>query len=531
MARVNSTPSVMLRLVPVALGLLAIAAAIVLGLMLGRVGWWHFALGGLGLLSAFGGLLWQQDTSWRDTLSSIAYSFFALICFLFVYLISANRTGVVDLTRDGVFTLTPQTRAMLRDLPEGQQLEVYSILPRKEHEEQRKFFALYRAAAPSIRFEIFDLDTDIVQIRDIESKPLTDDLIVILKREGKEVRRRKFKLGVTGSSRERVLSNAIAEISLGRDKHIYMTRGHGERQLVVPDSASKEEKGAAILRTGEMIAERAFRVGEVRLIDGIPDDTALIIIPGPTRDITEYERDVLLEYLREGGRVMLWLDPQPTDDNPMPNIDAILAAAGLASPNQFILDPTGSAATSSRFAPRVHPEGNHPIVGGVTDAPFYMFTARQFVPTLKPPPNARPEVLLASSNRSWAQSVEETRENPSHREPDDVSRIGAMALGVASRIDGRDGTRAAEGRLVAFGDSDTFTDAMLTGESAAIVLQSVNWLTGRETMLNIPPRIVEASPLVLSNAHVFAMLGSFLLLGVAVGVGGCGFAIARRKRR
>jgi hypothetical protein len=531
LARVTSTPSVMLRLVPVAIGLLGMAGAIVLGLMLGRVEWWHFAMGGLGILSAFGGLLWQQDTSWRDTLSSIAYSFFAMVCFLFVYLISANRTWVTDLTRDGVFTLSPQSRAMLRDLPQGQQLEVISILPRAEHDEQRKFFALYRAAAPSIKFEVYDLDTDIVQIRAIDSKPLTDDLIVILKRDGQEVRRRKFKLGVTGSSRERVLSNAIAEISLGRDKHIYMTRDHGERQLIVGDDASKEEKGGAILRSGEMIAERAFRVGEVRLIDGIPEDTAVIIMPGPTRDISEYERDVLLEYLRGGGRVMLWLDPQPTDDNAMPNLDAILAAAGLESPNQFILDPTGSAATSSRFAPRVRPEGKHPIVGGVTEAPFFMFTARQFIPSAEQTPNARPEVLLASSERSWAQSPAEISQNRSFREPDDPSRIGAMVLGVASRIIGRDGTREVEGRLVAFGDSDTFTDAMLTGESAAMLLQSVNWLTGRESMLNIPPRIVEASPLVLSNAHVFAMVGTFLLIGLAVGLGGCGFAIARRKRR
>ena len=165
-------PSPLARLLPVVLGLVAMAVAIALGVYLGRVEWYHYALGATGLASVFGGVLWTQDTSWRDTLASLAYAFFGTVCVFALYLISANRPWRLDITKEGLFTLSPQTISLLRDLPESMRIEVTSLLPYAEHEEQMKFFRMYGELAPQVSFRVLDPDLDIVEVRKGEEMPL-----------------------------------------------------------------------------------------------------------------------------------------------------------------------------------------------------------------------------------------------------------------------------------------------------------------------------------------------------------------------
>ncbi len=526
-----SAPSPLARLLPVVLGLLAMAAAIVLGLVLGRVEWWHHALGLAGLAAVFGGVLWTQDTSWRDTLASLAYAFFGVVCALALYLISANRPWRIDLTREGLFTLSPQTVSLLRDLPEGTAIEVVSLLPYEEHEEQMKFFRMYGEHAPQISFRVLDPDLDIVEVRGIEEMPLPGDLIVVARRGGEVLRRRKFKLASTGAMREQTLSNALAEIALGREKKLYFTMDHGERPLHAPKDWPQAKRGLVLGRWTDQLDERAYPCEPIQVSQGIPADAAALVIAGPERDFSAIERDIVLEYLRNGGSLLMMFDPLPGDDAPTPNLDEIVAFTGLSAPNRIILDPSSSGLTRSVFTPLVRAEGKHPVVSGTNREPFHMNLARPLMPQGKPDPSIKLEVILGTGGTCWSESLDELRDNPRHVPPSDPSLIGALAVGVAATVPTGTELRPATARMVLLTDSDAFTDAMVTNESAVLGLMAVNWLAGRESMLSVPPRLIEATPVRLTQAGLFAMSGTFLLIGIGFGAGGAAFALARRRRR
>lgn len=532
MGRVTAPPSPLARLLPVVLGLLAMAAAILLGVILGRVEWWHYALGATGLVAVFGGVLWTQDTSWRDTLASMAYAFFGVVCAFALYLISANRTWRIDLTREGLFTLSPQTISLLRDLPEGTGIEVVSLLPYGEHEEQLKFFRMYAEHAPQIKFRMLDPDLDIVQVRQIEEVPLPGDLIVTAKRGDEVLRRRKFKLASSGATREQTLSNALAEIALGHDKKLYFTIDHGERPIHAPKDWPQAKRGLVLGRWTDQLDERAYPCEPLQVAQGIPADAAALVIAGPDRDFNPIERDIVLEYLRNGGSLLIMFDPLPGDSTPTPNLDEIIAFTGLAAPNRIILDPSSSGATRSAFTPLVRAEGKHPVVSSTNREPFHLNLARPLMPAPGPADRTiQVEILLGTGETCWTESIEELRDNPRHVPPSDPAQIGALAVAVAATVPTGTEVRPATARVVIVTDSDAFTDAMITNESAVFGLQSVNWLAGRENMLSIPPRLIEATPVRLTQAGLFAMSGTFLLIGIGMGAGGAAFALARRRRR
>ena len=69
-------------------------------------------------------------------------------------------------------------------------------------------------------------------------------------------------------------------------------------------------------------------------IDGdIPADAASILINDPAEDISEAEKDALLEYLERGGQITLISDTELFD---MPNLTAVLAAYGLSAENRLV---------------------------------------------------------------------------------------------------------------------------------------------------------------------------------------------------
>ncbi len=533
MGRVTTAPppSPLARLLPVVLGLVAMAASIALGVYLGRVLWWHYALGAAGLASVFGGVLWTQDTSWRDTLASLAYAFFGTVCAFALYLISANRPWRVDITREGLFTLSPQTISLLRDLPDAMRIEVVSLLPFGEHEEQMRLFRMYAEQAPQVSFRVLDPDLDIVEVRKLEEMPLPGDLIVTARRGDEVVRRRKFKLASTGSLREQTLSNALAEIALGRDRKLYFSVDHGERPLHAPKDWPQARRGLVLGRWTDLLDERAYPCEPVQVSQGIPADAAALVIAGPDRDFTAIERDIVLEFLRNGGSLFVMFDPLPGDDTPTPNLDEIVAFTGLAAPNRVILDPSSTAATRSIFTPMVRAEGKHPVVSSTNREPFHLNLARPLMPAAKPDPTVQLDVILATGESCWSESNAELRDNPRHVPPRDPAQIGALAVGVAATVPTGTPIRPASSRVVIVTDSDAFTDAMLTNESAVLGLMAVNWLAGRESLLSVPPRLIEATPVRLTQAGLFAMGGTFLLIGIGIGAGGAAFALARRRRR
>lgn len=516
-----------LRLVPVGLGLGGMLLSIALGALGGTFHAVHYAMLAVSLLSIAGGLLWMREARWRETLASFVYSLFFVICAMLLYLISANRMVRLDLTRNRMHTLSPQTVAVLRALPLDQRVVAHVFVPSAEQQAMTRFLEPYVAQSAQFQFQLHDAgrDLDVVQQFGgaVEEKSLhlflQDASGKVLKKAAPEA------FSLASPTREHILTNGIARLMRVDDQKLYYVTGHGEKVVdKTPGSLSK------VVR---LLTETTLPVSPLRLTEGrIPDDTAALIIAGPTRDIFDFEKELLINYLDGGGKVLFLLDPQYANETEQPNMDAVLAHIGLKAPNQFIVDPLAVNVQGSSFTPLIL-FASHAISKATNQKQFYLDRARPIASTEKLPEGMKLDAVLVTSAECWAEPADKPRSIRALDPPKSKDEIGQMVVAVAAEKPIKAGRYGDHMRAVVVGDSDAFQDAYYeqNGDAALFVRQSVNWLREQEDLLQIPPRFLESTPITLTKTQAIAILGLLGFVGLAIVAGGTAWTLHRRKTR
>jgi len=519
--------SAVLRSVPVWLGLLGMVMMIALAAVAGRFLPWHYALGALSLVSMVLGLAWQRDARWRQSLASLVYAVFFVLGAAVVYLISANRHQRLDITRDRVHTLDRQTLNVLRNLPPGDRFRIQVFAPLPEHPGLARFLDSYRREASQIEYETYDPARDIDIVMAAGTRVEKGHLAIMrLDAEGNVVRKETGFLEYAGMNRESQLTNAMARTIQSDQQVIYFTTGHGERPLDGTENS--------LTKVAQLVASSTVPILPRRLGEGaIPTNASAIVIAGPTRDLFDWERDLLEGYLNEGGKLFLLLDPVVRRDAQFGNIEQLLASMGLESPNALIVDPTVVGASNSSFTPLVN-YTTHPIGETAGKTVFLLNEARHFTSLPNEvAPDFSLEAILVTSGSTWTESYDELRSVRSPvppRDPKDIKPFYAAVSATKRTPGGRFGNEA---RAVVVGDSDAFLDRHFdqnTG-AAAFFMSSLAWLREAQNVVYIPPKILSMTPVTLTNRQFYGLFFGFLSLGLIIAVGGTAMALRRRWRR
>lgn len=122
------------------------------------------------------------------------------------------------------------------------------------------------------------------------------------------------------------LTGAVNYVTNDVQKQIYRTTGHGEGTL----SASITDQ----------LDKNNYAMSECNLLMNpeVPEDCDLLLMYAPANDLTEDERDAVLSYLKEGGKVMVILGE--TSGVQLPNLEAVMKEYGMEPVEGFIADPT-----------------------------------------------------------------------------------------------------------------------------------------------------------------------------------------------
>lgn len=247
---------------------------------------------------------------------------------------------------------------------------------------------------------------------------------------------------------ERACAVALLQLVRPAGTAVYFLSGHGEY-----DPADRHPVvGASSI--GRALAANGFAVKPLVLsadAAAIPSDCGVLVVAGPRTMFPQRDREVLADYLSDGGRLLLL-----EDDALAGGLGPLLEMWGLR------LEPPpaapGRAAASARRSALAY--GDHPAMRrmagvmtvftspcGVSEAPAPGSAAL--------PPRVTPLV-----------SVDE---------PDGASTRCVAAASEASR------SPRATTRLVLFGDSDFVSNALLDGGlegNALLFLSAVEWLAG-----------------------------------------------------
>ena len=119
------------------------------------------------------------------------------------------------------------------------------------------------------------------------------------------------------------LTSAVSYVTSDSSPVVYELTGH-EEQSLGGNFTDAIEKNNITLEDLSLVT-----------MDQVPEDAAAVIINGPAKDFSSEETDKLLNYMENGGKVLLFTDYSVND---MPNLDRFLENYGLKRDTGIVME-------------------------------------------------------------------------------------------------------------------------------------------------------------------------------------------------
>ena len=326
---------------------------------------------------------------------------------------------------------------------------------------------------------------------------------------------------------EAALTSAILDVSSPDKKKVYFLQGHGE---ISPDDVSL--RGLSSLR--DELRQRNFDLGALDLAQTrkIPDDAAMILIPGPQGRFMPIEEELLRTYLRtRAGRVILMLDPERQHglENLLFDWGVIVYDDLICESNPEEMNENGDLRLR-RFAAK------HPITENLINNQLAVTVgpARVVVDDLGRTADDGLSVrkLIASSPTAWGEVSYRLRIPPVFTPGEDQrDKDGLGVMVVSERLKPANLPLSVRGgRLTVFGTSELVTNNRINNTgNLNLFLATINWCADRDTQVNIPTRPIERYQLTLSQDEIYRLrIGLLVVLPLAAGL--LGFLVVWTRR-
>ncbi len=499
------------------------------------------------------GIIWQSyQTNWWKRRSTQAGTN-ALVATLAVLAILGliNFLGTryhlrADLTEAQLFTLAPQSRELVKVLPQPVKVWVFDI---NQNPQDRELLENYQRQSSKFKYEYIDPQTR----PGLAEKFGVKDYGEVYLESGD-----KRQLVQTVNQNERLseirLTSRLQQLTSSTTAKVYLLQGHGERQL-------SPGKGA-ISQAVQGLGDKNFTTSPLNLgeTSKVPQDAAVVIVAGPKRGLFEGEVKALQDYLNRGGNLLLMIDP-----NTDPKVDSLLQEWGVRLDNRLAVDVSGGSVGLGPATPLVTEYGQHPITQDFDNGNSFYPIVRPLEITSVPGVQATPLLRTKPYPNSWAESDLQS-EKLEFNEGKDLK--GPLTLGVAlTKKQAAKSTStspatptplpspttqskasptppappaspappaptpsptpssqtATESRLVVLGNSDFATDGLFQQQlNGDVFLNSVTWLSQQDQQpLSIRPKEPKNRRITLTTTQGnFLILSSLLLLPLI------GFAIA-----
>jgi ABC-type uncharacterized transport system involved in gliding motility auxiliary subunit len=392
---------------------------IVVGLTAGLVSekWAPIPLGFLltGIVISGLWVIWQsQQSQWWKRRSTQAGTN-ALIATLAVLAILGliNFLGTryhlrTDLTETQLFTLAPQSRELVRALPQPVKVWVFDAT---QNPQDRELLENYQRQSSKFKFEYID-----PQSRPglAEKFGVKDYGEIYLESQNKK------QLVQVVNENERLsevkLTNRLQQLTSSTTAKVYFLQGHGEHQL----SAGEGGMSQAVQGLGD----KNYTTSPLNLAEKskVPDDAAVLVVAGPKRELFDNEVKALQDYLNRGGNLLLLIDP-----NTDPKLNPLLQDWGIRLDNRLAVDVSGSVGLGPAV-PFITDYGQHPITKDFGNGISFYRLARPLETTPVTGVQATPLLRTKPYPNSWAESdlqSEKLEFNP------DKDLKGPLTLGVA----------------------------------------------------------------------------------------------------
>jgi gliding motility-associatede transport system auxiliary component len=474
-------------------------------------------------------ILLYMAGQWRDIMSfygrrqarygtiSIVGIVVALGIVVAVNYLGTRQTKRWDLTENQAYSLSEQSIKVLQGLDAPVQITVFD--EQTKFDNYRPRLETYQYESKRVNVEYVDVDRNPARAKQAEVQQLGTILVTYKDRTER----------VTGSE-EQDLTNALIKAVTGKQKKVYFTQGHGERDTAGSDRLGYSSTAAALGRDNYTVEKLVIAQQK-----DVPDDATVVVIAGPKTDFLAPEVDALTRYIAKGGKVMAMLDPPDPGAADQPNIRGFLHGWAIDFGNDVVVDASGVGqifgGDASVPVAAIYPP--HPITQG-----FQVMTAFPLSRSVQPVEGGvgghTAQAIVQTSAQSWSEtdlaSVAAGKVAPNLDQGDKQGPVtlGAAVSAPASAPPAPPGGNASpdapkpETRIVALGDTDfAANNAVGIQGNQDFFLNAVNWLAQQENLIAIRPREAQDRRLTLTadQQQRIMLLSIFVIPGLVLAGG------------
>lgn len=481
---------------------------------------------------------------WGSSANLYAQVLLFLLLFLGISYLAAQYFQRHDLTRQHRYSLSPETIAYLGQLERPVKAYVTISADSDDQEMETLFndvrgllreyeYAARAGATGGIDVEFVNVFQQRGRARHLAEQYGINqsDLILLVSGDKQRIvfpnelyvtegRRRKEFQG------EKMLTAAILDVSSDEQKKLYFLAGHGEMRVEDVDPIR------GLSQIGDALRQRNFDVQPLDLSrqERVPDDAAMLLLVSPQAPLLPMEEEVLRQYLmNDAGRLLVMLDPGRRH-----GMEDLFFEWGVMVDDVVVLD-TGPDFMASAGDLLLRRFGDHPITQTLINnqIPVLAGLARSVRPDPGRPVSDALQVrpLIGTSESSWGERNYSERGTMQFNEEIDLGGPLSIATVSERMVSSNLPINIPGGRLIVFGTSDFVSNSRIGGlGNLTLFLNTINWATDRDNLVNIPPRPIDSMQLVLSREETNKLRLSMLVFfpGIAAFCGVIVYWIRRK---
>ena len=289
-----------------------------------------------------------------------------------------------------------------------------------------------------------------------------------------------------------------------QQKEVRFLTGHGEAEFT-KDLMLQSVEDDGLDYAIEGMQRDNYRVLPLNLKQAskVPEDTAVLVIAGPTNNLDKDEFEAIAEFIAGGGNIIAMFDPGLPD-----GFNALIAPYGVVIGDKMVADAVSNVAGEMLTPMLQRANGQYATSNqtgiGIADKIGVTFfpEAGSIDSIINPadmPPHIKFNAIGFTTPASW---LETNPENPGFSEEEFLGPFVISGLLEASGQIHEPTSLVADrvpAKIVIFSDSDFATNKYFhSSDNSDLFLNSVNWLADDYELISIRPKLVPYRELVVN---------------------------------
>lgn len=446
-----------------------------------------------------------------------------IIMILVVNLIIYKMEIEIDLTADSKFSVTEDTKDVLKELKDD--ITIYYIVQQgDEIQEYEKIAQQYERLSDKIKLVYKDPVLYPTFFNDIVDEEVAQNSFVVVNNTNNKAKYidyqemiiqdfdyQYFQYKTTGTDAEGKLTSAILYVTNENLPIMYMVEGHQESAATEDFSLALDKMNVKLQSISTFTAEK------------IPDDCDILYINTPKRDFEEREIQIIEDYLAAGGNLIIIVDYNSAE---LPNLQSVIESYGIHVAEGMVIENDASLHAYNLPGGLMPKVANHDITSKV-----YGNSLRVYMPNssgLQILDNRRSTLTIAPllSTSESAYSKTNLQSSTIMKEEGDID--GPFYLGILSS----DNYKGIVSNLIIYSSEDTFSTRSSLTANNDLLTGTIGYLIGDvKTTVSIPPKNYGVRQVSVPPTHIIIWgVVTAIVIPLIIFIIGSFICLRRRKK-